>query len=172
MIRSAVATITLITIVLLLGCKHEATPEETTLTVIGNPAPVFSVTTLDGEIFDLSEQRGTVVLVNFWATWCPPCREEIPHLEAEVWQRFKDRGLTMIAISREENEETVRPFVDANSMSFPVAIDPDRGIFGQYAESFIPRNIVIGKNGEVLFQSSGYDAEEFAQMIERIEQAL
>ena len=169
--RRACLALTLLAV--LAGCaQREPTPEETTLTVSGQVAPDFTVTTLAGERFTLSEQRGKVVLVNFWATWCPPCREEIPHLEAQVWQRFSGEGFAMVALAREEDEATVRPFVAANRMSFPVAVDAERGAFSLYAEAYIPRNVVVGRDGTILFQSSGYDEGVFAEMVQAIAAGL
>ncbi len=172
MIRKILTCLTLVPLVFLAACNHEPSPEETTLTSVGEIAPSFALTTLDGNEFDIEKLRGKVVLVNFWATWCPPCREEIPHLENQVWQQFRDRNFDMIALAREEDEATVRPFVDAQAMQFPVAIDPDRRVFALYAKQFIPRNVVIGVDGQILFQSSGYDEKEFSRMITVIEEAL
>jgi hypothetical protein len=78
----------------------------------------------------------------------------------------------MVALSREEDEATVRPFVEANGMSFPVALDSDRSVYSRYAEAYIPRNVVVGRDGTIVFQSSGYDEVEFATMVEVIASAL
>ena len=86
----------LVSTVLLAACpiEHEQTPEETltpeetVLVGVGDAAPDFELVTLEGESFSLQEHRGKVVLVNFFATWCPPCREELPYLEKEIWKRF------------------------------------------------------------------------------------
>jgi peroxiredoxin len=139
---------------------------------IGDLAPPFEVTTLDGAAFSLGEQRGRVVLVNFFATWCPPCREELPHLEREVWKRFSDERFALIVVGREEGDEVLQPFVDQHGYTFPVAGDPDRSVYSKYASRYIPRNIVIGPDGTVLFQSQGFERDEFETMIAVIERAL
>ena len=127
------------------------TPEETTLTKVGDLAPDFEVVTLDGQPFKLSDQRGKVVLVNFFATWCPPCREELPHLEKEVWQKFTGDNFSLVVLGREEDESVLRPFLDETEFTFPVAPDPDRAAFSKYASQYIPRNVVIDPEGTIIF---------------------
>ncbi len=150
----------------------DPTPESTSLTRIGQDAPDFALPTLDGTSFRLTEQRGKVVLINFFATWCPPCRQEMPFLEEEVWRRFGPEGLTMLSISREETVAEVDSFRVTNGLSFPFAVDPDRGVYGLFADAFIPRNYVIGPEGGILFQSQGFERPEFDEMIEVLAAAL
>ncbi len=160
-------------LIVVVGCgkPDQPTPEETTLTAVGQVAPTFEVTTLEGQRFDLAEARGKVVLVNFWATWCPPCREEIPHLE-KLWQRIKGEDFIMVALARGESEEEIRPFVEANDMTFPVAADSDKSVYALYAEQYIPRSIVVDRSGAIVFQSSSYDQAEFEHMVEAINVAM
>jgi len=171
--RAALA-FALLTILLLAGCGREAelTPDETTLTVLGQTAPGFEVVTLGGEAFDLESQRGKVVLINFFATWCPPCRDELPHLEKEIWQRFRDRPFALIVVGREEDDDVLRPFAEKYGYTFPIAGDPDRAAFGKYASQYIPRNVVVGPDGMILFQSQGFEKDEFSEMVIVIEGAL
>jgi peroxiredoxin len=155
-----------------LAPEVELTPEETVLVKVGDTAPDFELVTLDGEIFSLQEHRGKVVLVNFFATWCPPCREELPFLEKEIWQRFDRDRFAVIVAGREEDDDDIRPFVEKHGYTVPFAGDPDKTAYDQYASRFIPRNFVIGPDGVVLFQSQGYEREEFDEMIAVIEAAV
>ena len=139
---------------------------------VGDTSPAFELTTLEGETFNLEQQRGKVVLVNFFATWCPPCREELPYLEKEIWQRFDRDRFAVIVVGREENDEVIGPFVEKHGYTVPFAGDPDKTAYDQYASRFIPRNFVIGPDGVVLFQSQGYEREEFDEMIAVIEEAV
>ncbi len=160
--------------VLLLGACGESgrTPEETTLTKVGQEAPDFTATTLDGTSFHLAGERGKVVVLDFFATWCPPCREEMPHLEQQVWERFKGDHFAMLALGREHVDAELLPFVEEFGITFPVAADTKRDAFGLYAEEYIPRTIVVGPEGTILFQSTGYEPSEFQNMIGVIAKAV
>ena len=161
--------------VVLTGCSGQAdqpTPEETTLTTVGQAAPLFELETVDGELFSLEDQRGKVVLINFFATWCPPCREELPYLEKDVWQRLQDPRLAVLVVGREETETEIAPFMEANGFTFPVAGDPERAAYGQYASQYIPRNVVVGPEGTIIFQSNGFEKDEFDEMVQLIETTL
>lgn len=149
------------------------TPASATLTAVGQFAPPVAVTTLDGARFELDDQRGKVVLLNFWATWCPPCREEMPALQAQVWERFGAReDFALISIAREETAAQIAPFVAEHGYGWTFAPDPDRTVYQRYAEAFIPRNYVIGRDGAILFQGEGYEPSEFQAMVEVIAGAL
>ncbi len=145
--------------------KGEPTVEETTLTKVGQPAPDFTVTSLVGKPFRLSDHKGKVVLVNWFATWCKPCLEEMPHLQKEVWEKFRGPDFTMVSIAREETLQVVRPFVLNNELTWPIALDPEREAYAKYAEAYIPRTQVIDREGTIVYQSQGFENEEFAEMV-------
>lgn len=153
--------------------KPQPTPEETTLTRVGQTAPDIRLTTLAGETFELAALRGRVVLVNYWATWCPPCRQEMPHLRDEIWARFGSReDFAMVSIAREESLTTIAPFVAEHGYRWPFAADVDRRVYAQYAEAFIPRNYVIDRDGKIIYQGQGYEEKEFAAMVDLIARQL
>src|SRR5262245_19495644 len=131
--------------------------DESTLTRVGQESPAFEFTTLDGKRADLKSLRGKVVLVNFFATWCGPCMEEMPHVEKQVWQKFKDRNFAMVAIGREHENKELADFPKKRAVTFPIAGDPKRKNYSRYATQYIPRNYVIGADGKILFQSVGFD---------------
>ena len=165
----------ILALALLASCgdkKDEPTPEETTLTAVGEQAPDFTLPTIFGSPFKLSDHRGKVVLVNWFATWCPPCIEEMPHLQKEVWEKFRGPDFTMVSIAREETLQIVRPFVLENALTWPIALDVTREAFAKYAEAYIPRNHVIDREGKIIFQSQGFDKKEFAAMIEVIRKEI
>ena len=164
-------------LLLLAACagSHGNVPsvEDATLTAVGDPAPSLAVTTMAGDVFDLAAQRGKVVLISFWATWCPPCREEMPHLRDQVWQRWGDRDdFVLISVAREEAPDVVGPFLEKFDFGWTFATDPARENYARFAEAHIPRNYVVGRDGRIVFQSVGYEEDEFAAMVSAVEGAL
>src|SRR6185369_7175905 len=102
------------------------------------------------------QAKGKLILVNFFATWCGPCMEEIPHLEADIWQKFKDRGLVMVAVGREHSNEELARFKAEKKLSLNIAGDPKREVYAKFARQYIPRNFLIGPDGKILFASVGF----------------
>jgi thiol-disulfide isomerase/thioredoxin len=130
-------------------------------TRVGSPAPDFTVTMLDGSKTRLSDLRGKVVLINFFATWCGPCLYELPHLE-ELWGRVKlNDDFRMLVIDRGEMEEIVASFKANKPFTFPIAIDPEAETFKQFADKGIPRTYLISRDGKILFQTIGYTENDF-----------
>jgi len=125
-------------------------------THIGQTAPDFTVTKLDGTQVRLSDLRGKIVLLNFFATWCGPCNAELPHLQ-ETWDEFADNdGFTMLVVDREESHETVREFTSRKGYTFPLAIDTDRSAYDKFADKGIPRTYLISRDGSIQYQSIGF----------------
>jgi peroxiredoxin len=111
----------------------------------------FTLTDLQGKAWHLQDLRGKVVLVNFWATWCPPCRKEMPDLDA-LYSKFKDQGLVVLAISDEEATK-VTPFIAERKISYPVLLDPGRKVNDQFIVEGIPKSFVYDRSGKLVAQS-------------------
>ncbi|MBV8747881.1 MAG: TlpA family protein disulfide reductase [Xanthobacteraceae bacterium] len=128
---------------LMLGCRSiHAEP------AIDAPAPPFVVTALNGETFDLSKLRNQVVLLNFWATWCEPCRKEIPRLSA-FYRRYHDRGLEVIGVSIDRPEDLQKVRKQMASIAYPVAVLKDISVNGVGKVEGVPVTYVIDPNGVV-----------------------
>jgi len=145
--------------------------EETTLTKVGQAAPEFRATLLDGKTFDLKDAKGKVVLVNFFATWCGPCMQEMPHLQDQIWTRFKGANFAMVAIDREESEAVLQAFQAKHQFGFPIATDLKREVYSKFASKYIPRNVLIDAKGNIIFQSVGYSDGDFQNLVAAIAKA-
>ena len=155
------------------GRRDEAdAPDLHALTKVGDAAPDFEVTTLEGKRLRLSDLKGKVVLVNFFATWCGPCLGELPRLDSEIWKPNQERGLVVLAVGREHTLEELTKFHDEHKVSFPIGPDPGRAIFQRYATQSIPRNYVIGPDGRIAHQSMGYSPTLFQGLVTAVEKEL
>ena len=152
--------------------NNRPTPEQATLVKEGQKAPAFEVEMFDGSTVKLADLKGKVVLLNFWATWCPPCRAELARVEKDIIEKFKGQEFVFLPVSRGEKKETVAAFREKMGYSFPMGLDTDSRVYKKYAETYIPRNFLIDKNGKVVKASVGYSEEEFAELVKLIEKQL
>ena len=151
---------------------EQAEVEATTLVKVGQVAPDFSVEMLDGRTIKLSELRGKVVMLCFWATWCPPCRQEMAHLQEGVIDHFAGKDLVVLPISRGEKRDVVEKFINHNGYTFGVGLDPERAIYDMYASNYVPRTFIVDKSGKVTYRVAGYDEETAEAVNAAIAKAL
>jgi thiol-disulfide isomerase/thioredoxin len=109
----------------------------------------FTLPLLDGENTSLSAYRGKVVILNFWATWCPPCRAEMPYMEI-LYQRFKNSGLEILAVDGGEDDATIRQYIRNSNYSFPVLMDRNGRVNSVYGIEAIPTSFIIDREGKIL----------------------
>src|SRR5437870_6073925 len=108
----------------------------------------FTVSTPRGESFRLGDQRGKVVMVNFWATWCPPCLEEMPAME-RLYRRHKEAGLTLVAISVDADPKKIGPLVSEHKLTMPIGVDPKMELAQTYGVRALPSSFVVGRDGNL-----------------------
>lgn len=138
-------SLVLILLALLPGCSHKETPA-----LAGKPAPDFTLKDLSGNPVALSSLRGKVVLLNFWATWCPPCRQEIPSMML-LNKTLEGKPFQMLAISEDAGgKEAVEGYFKESGTLLPVLLDTDQAVGQRYGLTGVPETFVIGKNGVIL----------------------
>lgn len=140
------------------------------LVKVGDMAPDFLIREAGGDEYMLSDLRGNVVMLQFTASWCGVCRREMPYIENDIWKEKKDDGLKVIGIDRDEPPETVRKFSEEMDITYPLALDPGAEIFALFAEknAGVTRNVIIDRQGKIIFLTRLFEMDEFKQMKELI----
>lgn len=142
---------------------------------VGQQIPDFSMTTIDGKTVQISELKGKVVMIQFTASWCGVCRKEMPHIEADIWNKYKDnKNFALFGIDLDEPVEKVKAFAKLIPVTYPLALDPKGGIFYQFAEkgAGVTRNVIVDKTGKIVFMTRLYKDEEFQEMKKLIAELL
>ena len=114
----------------------------------------FTLTDLDGNKVSLKDIKGKSVYLNFWATWCPPCKREMPEIE-KIYQQYKDQGLVVLAVDLGEDSTTVRNFMTQNNYNFTVLLDSNQNVATQYSITAIPTSYFIDKEGNIIAKKVG-----------------
>jgi peroxiredoxin len=136
----------------------------------GSVAPGFTLERLDGGTVRLSDLRGQVVLINFWATWCEPCKEEMPAME-RLYQAHKDAGFELLAISVDDEPEPVRAFREEVGFSFPVLLDAEKEAARAYQTNRFPESFLVDAEGVVVERYIGpksWDHEAYQERVARL----
>ena len=118
-------------------------------------APDFTLRTMDGPNLRLAEQRGRVVMVNFWATWCGPCRQEMPHLD-RLYQKYKSSGFVLLGVNVDEDARKAADVAAKLGVTFPVLLDTDKAVSKLYDLSTMPSTVIIDRDGKVRHFHRGY----------------
>jgi thiol-disulfide isomerase/thioredoxin len=132
--------------------------------------PNFNVASVDGRMKSRLSTKGNVTLLNFWATWCPPCKQEIPAIQT-LHETMKGERFEIMAVDLGESAKSVKSFLDQNKISYPVYIDPKSSLTGLYASRGIPTTYILDKNGKFIAGIIGsfeYDNPEFVSIMREL----
>ncbi|MDR2383184.1 MAG: TlpA family protein disulfide reductase [Prevotellaceae bacterium] len=142
---------------------------------VGDMAPDFEIQDKDGTTSNLSDLRGKVVMLQFTASWCSVCIDEMPYIEADIWQKYKDRDdFALIGIAYKEGYEKIRTFAVKTTVTYPIISDKSGECFHKYAEknAGVARNIIVDKSGKIIYLTRLFNKKRFAIMKKIIDKAL
>lgn len=140
---------------------------------VGSDLPELTFTSLDGKTLTSDDLYGKVVLINFFATWCPPCNQELPELEADIWAKYKDNeDFALLIIDREEKPDVIQKFLDKKKFTMPFYLDEKKEIYSQFANRFIPRNYLFDKESRLVLSSMGFKKDEFQTLKKEIDRLV
>jgi peroxiredoxin len=134
---------------------------------IGQQIPDFSMTTTNGKTVRMADLKGKVVMLQFTASWCSVCRKEMPHIEADIWKKYKNNpNFALFGIDLDEPKDIVEKFAKDIKVSYPLTLDPKGGIFYQFAvkDAGVTRNVIIDKTGKIVYMTRLYKEAEFEDM--------
>jgi len=137
---------------------------------ISDEAPDFTLKSLKGDNLRLEEYRGQVVLINFWASWCGPCRQEMPLLD-RLHHRYEDTGFTVLGVNVEGDPKPAQEIVDKTKVTFPVLIDRDQRVSELYDLEAMPSTIVVDRDGVIRYIHLGYkpgDESKYVEVVKKL----
>jgi peroxiredoxin len=129
-----------------LGCEQPKTEGPKTSTAIGDFAPAISVEKLDGTRASLEDYKGKAIMLNVWATWCGPCRNELPAIQA-AYEQYRDKGVEFLGVNMQEDKNTVSRFVEQYKLTYPILLDQSGSVAKAYRVSGVPTTYFIDKEG-------------------------
>ena len=134
---------------------------------VGDTVPSFSLTDVNGQTYTDQSLLGQTYILQFTASWCSVCRKEMPHLEAEAWQPFRDRNFTLLGVDLDEPKDKVAAFASQMGVSYPMCPDDNGTVFYSIAapKSGVTRNVVVDSDGRIAMLTRLFDEEEFARMV-------
>ena len=135
------------------------------------PAPAFTLTALSGQQGALSQYKGQVVMVNFWATWCGPCQQEMPLLD-QMYKKYKPAGFTLIGVNVDKEEPAVKELLARKPVSFPILLDPANQVSKAYHVDEMPSSVIIDRKGDIRWVHLGYRPGDENDYQDRIRQLI
>jgi len=135
------------------------------------PAPSFILPTLDGQMLDFDELRGQPVVINFWATWCAPCRDEMPSIQ-RLKEKLGGQPFVVLAINLDEPESRIRKFLSGIKVDFTILLDPERRVAKAWDARILPASFIVGVDGRVRYMLVGEIEWDNEHMVARISELL
>lgn len=155
-------------VLLVVAASAMAQDQQHLTSVAGKPtAPDFNLLDINGERHRLSDYKGKIVIVNFWATWCPPCREEMPSMQ-RAWQPLKQRNVVMLAINVGEDEDTIFKFTADYPADYPLLMDRDSSVIQRWPVRGLPTTFIVDTAGRLVFQAIGTRDWDDPELMDRI----
>lgn len=136
----------------------------------GKPqAPDFTLSDLKGNIHSLADYRGKVVLVSFWATWCAPCRKEMPSMQ-RAWEKVQDQDVMLLALNWKDSEDFIDQFLESfpQTLEFPILMDKDGSVASEYGVKGLPANFIVDPQGRMVYQAIGEREWDHPELLEQI----
>ncbi|MEO0074583.1 MAG: TlpA disulfide reductase family protein [candidate division WOR-3 bacterium] len=130
----------------------------------------FTLEKIDGGTITLSQLKKKVILIDFWATWCPPCQEAIPHL-VDLYDKYKDKGLAILGISLDQNKEAIPPFINEYKINYPILLG-NQEVAKKYQIQGIPTFFVFDRSGNIVYKEVGFSEKSKSQLEIKIKELL
>jgi peroxiredoxin len=138
---------------------------------VNTPAPDFTLESRSGDNIRLEDHRGEVVMLNFWASWCGPCRQEMPLMD-DIYSRYQDLGFTILAVNVDENRDEALRFLESVPVNYPILYDPESSVSELYEVPAMPTTVMIDRDGQARYihygYKPGYETEYEAQIRELV----
>jgi DsbE subfamily thiol:disulfide oxidoreductase len=153
------------------GPGHGTVTQSTGRLLPGQPAPNFTLNLLDGSTLAFSDLNGQIALLNFWATWCAPCEDELPDLQA-IWDEYQNQGVTLVGVAVQEEKVEIQEMLSRLGVTYPQGIDPEERIAAAYGITGVPETFIIDSQGKLAYVHIGpVNAEELREELDTLLEA-
>ncbi|MGI8906956.1 MAG: TlpA family protein disulfide reductase [Candidatus Sumerlaeaceae bacterium] len=157
-----------VTAAILAGCQSAST-EDTWTIKRGDALPAFQLKTADGKPFTSADLSGKVGVIALWASWCPPCRMELPVLDEKIHHALKDKGVVVVGVNVGEDASTVAAYSKESKLKFPLLTDPESSFSSTVGGQFLPRSLIVDRRGKIRNLHAGFNPAEVDELVAEVE---